>query len=188
MHATEREPDVTPQVELLATGAAGDKPLVEELARLINGAYAAGENGLWLEATTRTTPAAVAQAIRDGGMLVAMLDGRIAGCGCVRPLDATTADLGLVCSTPEQWGGGVGREIVRTAEHLARSRGVATMQLELLVPRGWVHPQKDRLRAWYGRLGYRTVRSAPVEELAPHAASQLATPCEFLIFTKPLAG
>jgi hypothetical protein len=69
-----------------------------------------------------------------------------------------------------------------------RSRGVTTMQLELLVPKGWVHPEKDRLRGWYTRLGYRVVRSAPFEQVAAHLASRLAAPCEFLIFRKPLAA
>lgn len=52
----------------------------------------------------------------------------------------------------------------------------------------WAHPEKERLRRWYARLGYRIVRSAPFEEVASHAASELATPCELLIFRKPLAG
>jgi GNAT superfamily N-acetyltransferase len=185
---TDREPNVTPQVELPATSAAGDEVLVEDLVRLINRAYSAGEAGLWVEGTMRTTPAEVVEAIRSGGMLVASVEGRIAGCGCVRALDATTADLGFVSVAPEEWGSGVGREVVRSAEDLMRSRGVTTMQLELLVPRGWVHPAKDRVRAWYARLGYRIVRSARFEEIAAHAASQLATPCEFLVFRKPLAG
>jgi hypothetical protein len=67
-----------------------------------------------------------------------------------------------------------------------QSRGVRTMQLDLLVPREWVHPEKDRLRTWYTRLGYRIVRTAPFEEMAVHEASQLATPCEFLVFRKAL--
>jgi hypothetical protein len=74
----------------------------------------------------------------------------------------------------------------RSAEDLMRSRGMTTMQLELLVPKGWVHPEKDRLRGWYTRLGYRVVRSAPFEQVAAHLASQLAVPCEFLIFRKQL--
>ena len=60
------------------------------------------------------------------------------------------------------------------------------MQLELLVPKGWVHPAKERLRSWYTRLGYRVVRPAAFEEVAPQLAPQLATPCEFLIFHKRL--
>jgi GNAT superfamily N-acetyltransferase len=103
-----------------------------------------------------------------------------------RRLDAGTADLGFISTAPDRWGSGVGRELVRSAEELTRSQGVTTMQLELLVPKGWVHPEKDRLRRWYTRLGYRLVRSAPFEEVAAHLASPLATPCEFLIFSKPL--
>ena len=68
-----------------------------------------------------------------------------------------------------------------------RSRGVTTMRLQLLVTRGRVHPEKDRLPAWYARLGYRA-RSAPFEELAPEAASRLATACEFLVFRKVLGA
>jgi GNAT superfamily N-acetyltransferase len=179
---------VTAEVKLLAPDDARDEVLVAELVRIINGAYAVGEAGLWLEGTTRTGPGEIAEAIRSGGMLAATLDGRLVGCAYVRPLHAGTADLGMVSAAPERWGSGVGRELVRAAEDLMRARGVETMQLELLVPKEWVHPAKERLRAWYSRLGYRVVRTAPFEEVAPQLASQLATPCEFLIFHKPLKG
>jgi hypothetical protein len=76
---------------------------------------------------------------------------------------------------------------VRAAEELMRSRGVPTAQLELLVPTGWVHPSNLRLREWYERLGYRVVRTAAFDEVAPQSRPHLASPCEFLIFKKPLA-
>jgi GNAT superfamily N-acetyltransferase len=174
------------EVKLLAPGEAREEVLAEELAGLINAAYAVGEAGLWLEGTTRTGPGEIAEAIRSGEMLAATLEGRLVGCAHVRPLDARAADLGLISVAPDQWGSGVGRELVRSAEDLMRSRGMTTMQLELLVPKGWVHPEKDRLRSWYTRLGYRVVRSAPFEQVAAHLASQLAAPCEFRIFRKQL--
>jgi GNAT superfamily N-acetyltransferase len=179
---------MTPELDLLTAGAAADPSLVDAVAGVINRAYAAGEDGLWLPGTRRTTPADVADLIAGGGMLVARLDGEVVGCGYVRPLDATTADLGLISASPEHQGTGIGRAIVRAAEELERSRGVTTMQLELLVPKEWVHPQKERLRAWYSRLGYETVGTATFEEVATHSASQLATPCEFLVFRKSLAA
>lgn len=178
---------VRAEVKLLAPDQTRNEVLVEELVRIINGAYAVGEAGLWLEGSTRTGRGEIAAAIRSGGMLTATLEGRLVGCGYVRTLDAGTADLGLLAAAPESWGSGVGRELVRSAEELMRSRGVMTMQLELLVPKGWIHPEKKRLSDWYTRLGYRVVRSAPFEHLAAHLASQLATPCEFLVFHKPLA-
>jgi GNAT superfamily N-acetyltransferase len=174
-------------VELLAPDQAGDAALVNELARVVNAAYEVGEAGLWVEGATRTVPTEIADAVRSGGMLAATLDGRLAGCAYVRSLDASTADLGQISTAPDQWGRGVGRELIRTAEELMRSRGMTTMQLELLVPKGSVHPAKVRLRDWYTRLGYRVVRSAPFEEVAAHLEPQLAAPCEFLIFHKQLA-
>ena len=179
---------MTAEVKLLARDDAQDGVLVEEVARIINEAYAIGEAGLWLDGAARTEPGEIAEAIRSGGMLAAKLEGRLVGCAYLRPLDAKTADLGLISAAPDQWGSGVGRELVRSAEELMRSRGVTTMQLELLVPKGWVHPEKDRLRDWYTRLGYRVVRTAPFEEVAAHLAPHLAVPCEFLIFRKRLAG
>jgi GNAT superfamily N-acetyltransferase len=178
---------VTTEVVLLASDKAHDEALVEELARIVNEAYAVGEDGLWQEGTTRIEPREIAAAIRDDGMLAARLEGRLVGCAYVRPLDRGTADLGLVSTTPDRWGGGIGTELVRAAEVLTRSRGVTAMQLEVLVPKQGSHPAKERLRSWYTRLGYQVVRTAPIDEVAPHLAAQLAKPCEFLIFHKSLA-
>jgi GNAT superfamily N-acetyltransferase len=178
---------MTVEVELLAPERAGDEQLIEDLAGIVNEAYAAGEAGLWLAGATRTGPAEIAEAIRSGGMLAATLDDRLAGCAYVRPLEAGTADLGLISTARDQWGRGVGGALVRAAEELMRSWGAATMQLELLVPQGWVHPEKAKLRGWYTRLGYRVVRSAPFEQVAAHLAPGLAVPCEFLIFHKAIS-
>jgi hypothetical protein len=56
-----------------------------------------------------------------------------------------------------------------------RTRGMATMQLELLVPEGSTH-EKQRLRDSYSRLGYRLTRTALFEHVAAHLAPRLAVP------------
>jgi hypothetical protein len=122
-------------VELLAPNEALDEGLVEQLVRLINGAYALGEAGLWHVGATRIQPREIAAAIRNHGLIAASLEGRLVGCAYVRQLDAGTADLGLISTATDSWGSGIGRELVRSAEELMRSRGVTTMQLELLVPK-----------------------------------------------------
>jgi GNAT superfamily N-acetyltransferase len=164
-----------------------DEALADELAGLINAAYAIGEAGLWIEGTQRTTPDEIAEAIRSGGLLAARQEAAIVGCAYVRPLDAGTADLSLMSAATGHWGSGVGGRLAGSAEELMRSRGVAAMQLELLVPKARPHPEKERLRAWYTRLGYRVIRTARFEEVVPGLAGRLATPCEFLIFRKPLS-
>jgi GNAT superfamily N-acetyltransferase len=174
------------EVDLLAPDSAGDAALVGELVRLVNTAYAVGEAALWLAGTPRTRPDEIAGAIRSGGMLAATAAGQVIGCAYARPLDAATADLGLVSAAPDHWGSGIGRALVLAAEQLMHSRGASAMQLELLVPKGSTHPEKERLRDSYGRLGYRVTRTAPFEEVAAHLAPRLATPCEFLILHKRL--
>jgi GNAT superfamily N-acetyltransferase len=181
-------PHATAEVKRLVPDDARYQGLVQELVRVINRAYAVGEDGLWIDGTARTDVTEIAEAIRGGGMIAATVGGRLVGCGYVRPLDASTADLGLLAVAPESWGGGVGRVLVRSAEALMRSRHMTTLQLDLLVPKEWVHPEKQRLRAWYTRLGYRIVATAPFERMAAHLAPRLATPCEFLVFHKALTG
>jgi ribosomal protein S18 acetylase RimI-like enzyme len=175
-----------PDVKLLAPGKADDAA-VEDVTRVINAAYAIGEAGLWRDGWTRTTPEEVSGLIRDRELLAATVDGRIVGCARVALFDDGAADLGLVSAAPGLQGSGVGRALVSRAEEDMRSRGVTTMQLELLVPCEGTHPFKERLRAWYERLGYRVQRTAPFEEVASHPAADLARPCEFLIYRKALA-
>jgi hypothetical protein len=83
-------------------------------------------------------------------------------------------------------GGGTGCALVGFAEDLVRARGVRTMQLELIVPRRSTHRAKERLQAWYERLGYGAVRRAPCEEVSAQAA-HLATASELLVFRKSLS-
>jgi deazaflavin-dependent oxidoreductase (nitroreductase family) len=175
-----------PKVERLSPDAAGDRPVVDQLARLVNEAYSVAEAGLWVQGTERTTPEQLAEIARDGNLLVASVADRLVGCARVRAVDAATAELGLLATAPDQWGKGIGRALVEAAEDLARARGAVTMELLLLDPSDPTHQGKGQLRTWYERLGYQFVRAAPIEEVSTHAAEELATPCRFLVFRKSL--
>lgn len=165
---------------------AHDEAVVPELVSLINRAYARGETGLWRDDPGRTGEAEIAEAVRAGHMLVALVDARIAGCLRTRALDASTSEVGLIGVDPGAWGGGTGRALVDAAEDRARSRGAATMRLELLVPRTGTHPDKERLREWYMRRGYSVVDRVPFEDYVPQAAPLLRAPGDILLFEKPL--
>jgi GNAT superfamily N-acetyltransferase len=119
-------------------------------------------------------------------MLVATAGDRIVGCLRARALDPTTSDVGLIGVDPDAWGAGAGRALVDTAEELARSRGATIMRLELFVPRTGTHPDKERLREWYGRRGYTVTRRLPLEEYLPHVTPLTAVPSDILIFEKAL--
>jgi ribosomal protein S18 acetylase RimI-like enzyme len=137
-----------------------DAPAV---TRIINAAYHAGETDIWRSGWTRTSQTAVEALIAAGEIAVARADGDgdVVGSVRVRRLDDETAELGMLSVDPEAFGTGAGRALLTFAE---QQYGTPFMQLELLVPRGAAHPQKERLHAWYSRLGYRQISAREFEE------------------------
>jgi GNAT superfamily N-acetyltransferase len=157
---------------------------VETLAALVNEVYAASENGLWSKGAARTSPSELAALA--GQIAVAWLDGRPAGCVRVRRVDESVSEFGLLAAAPAYQGLGVGRALVAYAERRALSEGSRVMRLELIVPREWTHPSKAFLAGWYGRLGYRPVRRSTLEDAHPELVASQATPCEVVVYEKPL--
>jgi GNAT superfamily N-acetyltransferase len=110
--------------------------------------------------------------------------------GCVRIVqpDAATGEFGVLAVARDATGRGVGQALVDFAEATARARGATVMRLELLVPREGMHPAKERLHAWYSRLGYRAIRRGDFAAAYPEAALWLAVPCDLVAYAKPLCG
>jgi GNAT superfamily N-acetyltransferase len=173
-------------IELLPPSAAGDPALVADLCDRVNRVYAVAEEGMWREGATRIGRAEIEASLRSGQIAVARCKGRIVGSVRFRQLDSRTGEFGLLVADPEHRGIGVGRELVRFAEGLARARGLTRMQLELLVPRDWTHPTKQFLHEWYSRLGYRVVGRRDFTADDPRIASLLATAVDFLVYEKTL--
>jgi GNAT superfamily N-acetyltransferase len=129
----------------------------------------------------------VAELTGAGEIVVARLRGRIVGCVRIQRLDEGTGEFGMLAADPAHRGVGVGRELVGFVERKCRADGLATMQLELLVPRSWAHPTKKFLATWYTRSGYRVARTGTINDAYPALAPLLATPCDFAIYHKDLA-
>jgi GNAT superfamily N-acetyltransferase len=161
--------------------------LVRQLADLINHVYAVAEAGLWVDGATRTTPAELAELITAGEIAVARRGDAIAGSIRIRDIAGRASEFGMLVVAFEQRSTGVGRELVEFAERRTRERGRRAMQLELLVPREWEHPSKEFLKAWYGRIGYRIIRTGEMADAYPHLAPLLATPCDLVGYEKQLA-
>ena len=173
-------------VALLDPAAAGDAQLVDELAGLVNIVYADAERGLWRKGTTRTTPDEIAAFVRAGEIAVARRDGDVVGSVRVHDVAADTSEFGLLVSAPSQRGSGVGNALLDFVERGGRERGLRAIRLELLVPREWSQPSKEFLRGWYGRRGYRLIRTGRLDDDYPHLAPLLATACDLEIHEKPL--
>jgi GNAT superfamily N-acetyltransferase len=175
-----------PAIELLDAEDSRDARLVGPLADLINRVYAVAEAGLWVDGARRTTPDELAELIAAGEIAVARREGEIAGSVRIRDVEDDASEFGMLVAAFEQRGTGVGRALVEFAERRTRERGRRAMQLELLVPREWAHPSKELLKAWYGRIGYRVIRTGSMADAYPHLAPLLATPCDLLGYEKPL--
>jgi GNAT superfamily N-acetyltransferase len=174
------------EVRLLDAAEARDPALVTELTGLVNAAYALGEAGLWRDGATRIDEDRMTALISSAEVAVATDGGVRIGCLRVQRLDDRTGELGMLAAAAGHRGAGVGRRLVAFAEGLSAARGLDTMQLELLVPTGWAHPDKERLHAWYTRLGYRVVRTGSLGDDHPHLVPLLATPCVLRIYHRPL--
>jgi GNAT superfamily N-acetyltransferase len=163
-----------------------DHRLVAEITDLVNQVYATAEAGLWVDGATRTTTVEMEQLIAARQIGVARADDVIVGAIRIQQLDATTGECGMLVAHPARRGQGVGRDLIRFAEHLSLQRGLDTMQLEVLIPRDWSHPTKEFLHAWYTRIGYQVVRTGRIDETYPDLAPLLATPCDLVLYHKPL--
>ena len=174
-------------VELLPPEHADDARLVDRLTDLINDVYAAAEEGLWRNGFKRTMASEVAALIRAGELAVATRQGRIVGCVRLHDVADDTSEFGILVAAPDERGTGVGRALLDFVEQRSSKRGLRAVQLELLVPREWSHPRKEFLKAWYGRRGYRLIRTGRMDDAYPHLGPLLATPCDLEVREKTIA-
>ena len=65
-----------------------------------------------------------------GAFLVATVDGEVVGCGAVRRLDGTDAEIKRMYVTPSSRGRGTGRALLAALEGEARSLGATRLVLE----------------------------------------------------------
>jgi GNAT superfamily N-acetyltransferase len=160
-----------------------DGGLAAPLADLVNVVYEQAEAGMWQEGAQRTTRAEIAELIAGGEIVVAFRGADPVGMIRLRDVGPDTSEFGMLVAAPSERNTGVGRALLDFAE---RHSAMSTMQLELLVPREWTHPSKAFLKGWYGRRGYRLVRTGKLEDSYPHLAPHLATPCDLEVHAKPL--
>lgn len=176
----------TNAVRLLEAAASRDDRLVDQLTALINDVYAVAESGLWRDGATRTTAPELAELIRAEEIAVATAHGQIVGSVRVHDVADDASEFGMLVAAPGHRGTGIGRALVAFAEQQSRDRARRAMQLELLLPREWRHPNKEFLKAWYGRIGYRLVATTTIDDRYPHLGPLLATPCDLALYEKSL--
>ena len=118
-------------------------------------------------------------------MVVAYLDGRLAGAVLTRLLDDRTGWFGALSADPLLGGLGIGSALVAHVEDRSATKGCSRVQLELLIPNP-SHAHSERLAGWYGRLGYREVDRTELAVVEPELASYLLRQCDLSIRQKEL--
>ncbi len=106
----------------------------------------------------------------DGAFLIAYVNGVAVGCGAIRCLDGSTAELKRMFVAPSVRGKGIGRSLVMALEQEARTLGVSRVVLE-------TGTRLDRAVALYEGMGYARI---------PLFGEYLASPETSLCFGKTL--
>jgi len=174
------------QIQRVLKAQATSDVIVHEITDLINEVYKVAEKGLWTEGSCRTTKAEVSRLIAAEEILAAYLGENLVGCVRIQQLSAKETELGMLAVKLAQRGTGVGRNLVKHVEDESKAKGFQAVQLEILVPKEWVHPSKAFLEGWYTRIGYEKIRSGTIDESYPELAPLLATTCDFVIYQKKL--
>lgn len=168
---------------------------INKLVAIINAVYHETDAGIFIDGYERTTPGQVACLLGNQELATAILKSgspgspnEPIGCVLVKTILPKTGMFGLLALEPKQRGGGVGKRLAVFAEEHCQRLGCTRMQLELLVPTGFKHPFKERLEAWYTRMGYAMTRVGSYEEEYPELGKLLAVPVEYRIYEKPFVS
>lgn len=131
----------------------------------------------------RTDPDEVAGAVerRDGLLLLAHLDGALAGCCQLQAAPGCQAHFGMFAVRPELQGRAVGSALLAEAERVALAEWAAkAMRLEVIA-------QRVELIDWYRRRGYReTGETVPFPYGDPRFGIPRRDDLRFVVLEKPL--
>lgn len=106
-------------------------------------------------------------------MLVAREGAALTGCVAVTRKSAELAYLGMLSVAPDLQSSGLGGRLLDAAEHSARARGIAAIEMTVI-------DSRESLIAWYERRGYaRTGETRPFPVLRD-------PPITFAVLEKPI--
>lgn len=161
--------------------------LFEKVCNLINKAYHNSEKELWKREVSRVNKHELLEAVANGSLIVARNRRHIVGTVVVKPIvDGKAVKFEMLCVADAYRKKGVGLKLVEAIENWALQNHLYHIQLELLAPVEWRHPEKEFLKKWYRKLGYRPTAKIAFESMFPKRYRLLSCQCDFTVWEKKL--
>lgn len=159
---------------------------LETLKEMINEVYWESEQNIWQDVHRRISVQGLKEIIAHQQLIIAKYNGAIAGCIHLEPITDTLYKFKMVSVSPNYKQKGIGGQLVSFAEQTALTYGAQTMQLELLVPIEFEHPDKVILDKWYTKIGYVKQSVHDVDYCHQGLGQFLKTPCNAVVYQKQL--
>ncbi len=156
------------------------------LISMINGVYQDSEGDIWKDDHKRIVQSRLLEIIAKEELLLAVNEDVIYGCIHLVQMDNQMAKLKMLVANPQFKKMGIGSLLVNFTENEARKGGKSKMQLELLVPTEFSHPDKVFLSNRYTRIGYQKVAEHDVDYVHQGLSKLLKTGCRAEIYHKNL--
>lgn len=161
---------------------------INQLTDFINAVYKTSEGEFWPSdnSYSRTNTHEILEFISKEEMIIALFDDKIVGSVHVYPIDKAILGFGMLTSSLDYRKMGIGSLLLQEIENFAIKNQYKIIQLELLKPVNFSHPEKEFLEIWYQKWGYKHHETIPHEKLYFKQATMLKFPCKFDIFQKVL--
>jgi len=159
---------------------------IDVIVKLINQVYLLTEKDFWPHdgQYERVNTNEIENFIRNKELIIATKSKEIVGAVHIYNLKENICGFGMLVSSPKYRGIGIGSLLMNSIEDWAKTNHYTTIQLELLKPIDYKHPDKEILTSWYTKLGYKYISKTSYLDLYPKQASLLKVPSNFEIYQK----
>lgn len=159
---------------------------LERLYEIIIRAYAETEKVMWGERYVRIDRRTFTRYIDQDEVLVAFIDGKVAGGIRYFHLRDNTWSFSLLGADFNQKGKGIGRALIQEVEQIVSNKGGDRVHIEVLRPEKETVEAKTIISDWYQRMGYQIVKQIPLIELYPEKEDLQLVPTVFDCYLKEL--
>ena len=161
-----------------------DLHLADDVLGMVNTAYAISEGDMWTEGHQRMNLPRLKEMISQQELIIAKLGEEVVGCLHIENLGKPNVGFKMLVVKNSHRGKGLGQHIMDYVHKLAEAAEAESIELELLFPVEMFHRDKEMLKAWYGRMGYRIKKIVGIDDLHPGGSKKLLVPSRVMIMEK----